>query len=118
MRYLLTIQYLGTRYAGWQSQTNATAIQDVVEGALAKMLPEPVRIEGASRTDSGVHAAGQRAHVDVSVDITPRGLVLGINDSLPGDIRVERPEFSFYFPIVTCLIVSVVLTILMRLLGK
>ena len=49
LRVLLTLQYLGTRYAGWQSQTNATAIQDVVETALTKMFGTFIRIEGAGR---------------------------------------------------------------------
>ena len=61
MRVLLTVQYLGTRYAGWQSQTNAVAIQNVIEDALAKMFGAAIRIEGAGRTDAGVHARAQRA---------------------------------------------------------
>ena len=73
MRLALTIQYLGTRYAGWQSQTNAVAIQDVVETALSKLFGTSIRIEGAGRTDAGVHARGQRAHADVPFAIEPRG---------------------------------------------
>jgi tRNA pseudouridine38-40 synthase len=90
LRVLLTLQYLGTRYAGWQSQTNATAIQDVVEAALAKMFGSSIRIEGAGRTDAGVHARGQRAHVDVPFTIEPRGFCHGINNLLPHDIRVAK----------------------------
>jgi tRNA pseudouridine38-40 synthase len=90
LRVLLTLQYLGTRYAGWQSQTNATAIQDVVEAALAKMFGASVRIEGAGRTDAGVHARGQRAHLDVPFTIEPRGFRQGINNLLPHDIRVAE----------------------------
>ncbi len=92
MRILLTLQYLGTNYAGWQSQTNATAVQNVVEDVLTKVYGSPIRIEGASRTDSGVHAAAQRAHADVPFEIAPRGLVRGINDLLPADIRVTAVE--------------------------
>jgi tRNA pseudouridine38-40 synthase len=92
LRVLLTLQYLGTRYAGWQSQTNATAIQDVVETALAKMFGTPVRIEGAGRTDAGVHARGQRAHVDLPFAIKPRGFRQGINNLLPHDIRVAKVD--------------------------
>jgi tRNA pseudouridine38-40 synthase len=90
LRVLLTLQYLGTRYAGWQSQTNATAIQDVIEAALAKMFGTSIRIEGAGRTDAGVHARGQRAHVDVPFAIDPRGFRQGINNLLPHDIRVAK----------------------------
>jgi tRNA pseudouridine38-40 synthase len=92
LRVLLTLQYLGTRYAGWQSQTNATAIQDVVETALSKMFRTSIRIEGAGRTDAGVHARGQRAHLDVPFAIEPRGFRQGINNLLPHDIRVANVE--------------------------
>ena len=92
MRVLLTLHYLGTRYGGWQTQTNAVAIQQVLEEALAKMFAQPVRIHGAGRTDAGVHAAAQRAHFDAPFDIPPRGLVLGVNQLLPADVRVTRAE--------------------------
>ena len=92
MRILLTLQYLGTRYAGWQSQTNATGIQNVIEGALATMFNTPVRIEGAGRTDAGVHARAQRAHADVPFAIEPQGFRQGINNLLPHDIRVAAVE--------------------------
>ena len=92
MRLLLTIQYLGTRYGGWQTQANALGVQQVIEEALATIFTQPVRIHGAGRTDAGVHAAAQRAHFDAPFDIPPRGLVLGINQLLPPDIRVTRAE--------------------------
>jgi tRNA pseudouridine38-40 synthase len=92
MRVLLTLQYLGTRYAGWQSQTNATAIQNVIENALATMFGKPIRIEGSGRTDAGVHARAQRAHVDVPFGIEPRGFRQGLNNLLPQDIRVTTVE--------------------------
>lgn len=92
MRLLLTLQYLGTRYGGWQAQANATSIQQVVEAALAQVYGEPMRIHGAGRTDAGVHALAQRAHVDVPFAIPPRGVVLGLNQILPPDVRVTRAE--------------------------
>jgi len=92
VRLLFTIQYLGTRYAGWQTQTNATGIQQVIEAALTKMYAAPVKIEGAGRTDSGVHAAAQRAHADVPFEIDQRGMLRGLNDLLPDDIRVTAIE--------------------------
>jgi tRNA pseudouridine38-40 synthase len=92
MRLLVTIQYLGTRYGGWQAQSNALSIQQVLEEALAKIFAQPVRIHGAGRTDAGVHAAAQYAHFDAPFDIPPRGLVLGVNQLLPGDIRVTHTE--------------------------
>lgn len=88
MRLLFTIQYLGTQYAGWQAQSNATGVQQVIEAALSKMYAAPIRIEGAGRTDSGVHALAQRAHADVPFEIEGRGMLRGLNDLLPDDIRV------------------------------
>ena len=92
MRVLLTLQYLGTRYAGWQSQTNAVAIQNVIEDALAKMFGAAIRIEGAGRTDAGVHARAQRAHADIPFAIEPRGFRQGLNNLLPHDIRIAAVE--------------------------
>jgi tRNA pseudouridine38-40 synthase len=92
VRLLFTIQYLGTRYAGWQRQANALAVQQVVEEALAKMFGSPIVVEGAGRTDSGVHARAQRAHADVPFEIGFRGMMLGLNDLLPHDIRISSIE--------------------------
>jgi len=92
VRLLLTIQYLGTRYAGWQWQANAVGVQQVVSEALETMFGAPVKIEGAGRTDSGVHALAQRAHADVPFDIPNRGFLLGINNLLPHDIRITAAE--------------------------
>lgn len=92
MRVLLTLQYLGTRYAGWQTQANAVGVQQVVEEALTNVFGTPLKIEGAGRTDSGVHARAQRAHADVPFAIEPRGLRLGLNNLLPDDIRVMDVE--------------------------
>jgi len=92
MRLLFTLQYLGTRYAGWQMQANATGVQSVFEAALAKLFGAEIRTEGAGRTDSGVHARAQRAHADVPFAIEPRGLRMGLNNLLPADVRVMEVE--------------------------
>ena len=92
MRVVFTFQYLGTRYAGWQMQANALGIQQVIEEALARMFGEPVRIEGAGRTDAGVHARAQHAHADIPFEIPRRGFLRGLNDLLPHDIRVTNIE--------------------------
>jgi tRNA pseudouridine38-40 synthase len=92
MRLLLTIQYLGTRYSGWQMQANAVSVQQVVEEALATLFGNAIRVHGAGRTDAGVHAEAQRAHADVPFEIPARGLLLGINQILPGDVRVMAAE--------------------------
>ncbi len=92
MRVLLTIQYLGTRYGGWQLQTNAVSVQGVIENALATVFGAPIRLHGAGRTDAGVHADAQRAHIDVPSGIPARGLILGLNKLLPSDVRVLSAE--------------------------
>jgi tRNA pseudouridine38-40 synthase len=92
-RLLLTLQYLGTRYSGWQLQANGvSSVQQVVEEAVARMFHESIRAHGAGRTDAGVHAAAQRAHIDVPFDIPSRGLILGLNQILPPDVRVIAVE--------------------------
>ncbi|HEX7152709.1 MAG TPA: tRNA pseudouridine(38-40) synthase TruA [Thermoanaerobaculia bacterium] len=92
MRLLFTIQYLGTRYAGWQLQENAPSVQQHLEEALAATYNVALRVHGAGRTDAGVHARAMRAHVDVPFDIPVRGLILGLNNRLPADIRVTAVE--------------------------
>jgi tRNA pseudouridine38-40 synthase len=87
----LIVSYRGTGYAGWQRQDNALAVQEVLEAALARLVGTPVRVVGASRTDTGVHARGQSAHLEppAAVEHWPlRGLVHGTNHLLPEDVRV------------------------------
>ncbi len=84
----LILSYLGTAYAGWQRQTNALAVQEVVEEALGRLLDHPMRLFGASRTDAGVHARGQVAHLELPRPFPARGLVHGTNHLLPEDVRV------------------------------
>jgi tRNA pseudouridine38-40 synthase len=90
--YRLLLSYRGTAYAGWQRQENAFTVQQAVEEALEHLLGpswgQPVRITGASRTDAGVHARGQVAHLELPRPFPERGLVHGTNRHLPGDVRV------------------------------
>ena len=88
----LTVQYLGTRYQGWQVQPNRRTVQGRLEQALGKFLSEPIRIVGAGRTDSGVHARGQVASFTTVSGIPLRGILLGVNTLLPADIRIIRVE--------------------------
>ena len=95
-RVKLTIAYDGTAYAGWQVQPNGRTIQEAVEGALAQILQETVRVRAAGRTDAGVHA---REQVVDFADAGKRDLetiVRGGNGLLPPDIRIlsagEVPE--------------------------
>jgi tRNA pseudouridine38-40 synthase len=73
-RYRLTLEYDGTPFCGWQWQKNGASVQDIVETALVRLTGHPVRLHVAGRTDAGVHATGQVAHVDL-VKERPAGMV-------------------------------------------
>ena len=88
MVYRLKLAYRGTAYAGWQRQPNALAVRQVVEEALTDLLGEAVTIVGAGRTDAGVHARAQIAHLRCEREFPLRGLVHGANTRLPEDIRI------------------------------
>ncbi len=88
MRYKVTIAYDGVNYAGFQSQTNALAIQDVIEAAIEKIFSQKIRIVMSSRTDSGVHALGQVFHFDSDVEKDGWKLKYSLNSLLPDDIHV------------------------------
>ncbi len=64
-RYKLTIEYNGTPFCGWQSQTGGGAVQDALEDAIEGFCGQRLRVQAAGRTDAGVHALGQVAHVDL-----------------------------------------------------
>jgi tRNA pseudouridine38-40 synthase len=70
-RYALKIEYHGGRFAGWQRQDDQASVQGVVEAALRRLEPAAPGIAAAGRTDAGVHAAGQVAHVDLARPWTP-----------------------------------------------
>ena len=92
MRVLLTVSYLGAAYVGWQYQENGISVQETLEKAMYKALGQPVRVTGASRTDSGVHALGQRAHFDTLSSIPPERFPFVLNRYLPEDVRVMRGQ--------------------------
>jgi tRNA pseudouridine38-40 synthase len=88
-RYRATVAYAGTDFHGWQVQANAErTVQAVLQDALAPLSSERVRVEGASRTDAGVHAEGQVAHFDLAVAREPRAVRDAANRRLPADVRV------------------------------
>ncbi len=91
-RVKLAVAYDGTAYAGWQVQPGETTIQSVMEGALARILQEPVRLRAAGRTDAGVHAREQAVDFADSGKRDMETIVRGGNALLPGDIRILSAE--------------------------
>jgi len=91
-RILLTIEYKGTRYAGWQRQENALAVQQILEEALEKMLQQKVVLIASGRTDAGVHALGQKAHFDYDGDFPLDKMPLASQSLLPEDIAILKAE--------------------------
>ncbi|MBN1558236.1 MAG: tRNA pseudouridine(38-40) synthase TruA [Lentisphaerae bacterium] len=89
-RYRLDVAYDGTAYAGWQIQPNGDTIQAQLETALHALTGERVTVHGSGRTDRGVHARRQPAHLDLVRDRTPKELKTGLNALLPPDIRVLK----------------------------
>jgi tRNA pseudouridine38-40 synthase len=98
VKYKLTIQYLGTRYSGWQIQSNKLTVQGAIKDALLQLTGETVSVVGAGRTDSGVHALGQVAHIRLERKMEAARLQRALNGILPWDIRMVSvksapPEF-------------------------
>ena len=88
-RFKLTIEYAGTRYSGWQKQKNARTVQGELERAIGETVREKnFEFMGSGRTDAGVHALRQIAHLDVRKPLPAETLRRGINDALPADIHV------------------------------
>lgn len=89
-RYKATIAYDGGAYAGWQVQPGRQTVQGECERALRQITNEDARIHSSGRTDTGVHARAQVAHFDLSGEIDPEKLLIGLNALLDGDIRFNR----------------------------
>lgn len=91
MRLKLVIAYDGTSFAGWQSQANGGAVQDKIEASLERIAGSRLVLHGAGRTDSGVHALAQCAHVDVpDGTLAPAGWLRALNATLPAAIRIMQ----------------------------
>lgn len=93
MRFRLTIEYAGTRYSGWQIQTNARTVQGEIDRAIGEITKtRSFELYGSGRTDAGVHALAQVAHLDIDTTLPLETLKRRINDALPSDINVLRVE--------------------------
>lgn len=86
--FKLTLAYDGTDFVGWQRQASGTSIQELLEQAFARLDGQPVTVIGAGRTDAGVHACGQVAHVTLLRDIDAVTIVRALNNHLPPPVRV------------------------------
>ncbi|MDD2274949.1 MAG: tRNA pseudouridine(38-40) synthase TruA [Smithellaceae bacterium] len=87
-KYKIVLEYDGTNYSGWQAQKNARSIQETLIAAARKFLGVPVELQGAGRTDAGVHALGQVAHLECARKVNGDALRMGINDLLPAGINI------------------------------
>ena len=85
----LIIAYDGAHFSGWQSQANGNAVQDVIEAVLRKIIGSRVVVHGSGRTDAGVHALGQCAHVEVpDGGLAPAEWLRALNANLPTAVRI------------------------------
>ncbi len=90
-RFKLVIEYSGSRYSGWQIQKNAKTVAGEIERAVHEATRrEAFELYGAGRTDAGVHALAQVAHLELYTDLPPQTLRTRVNDALPADIYVRR----------------------------
>ncbi len=93
MRFRLLIEYAGTRYSGWQIQQNARTVQGEIGRAVVTATGRrDFELYGSGRTDAGVHALAQVAHLDVYTTLTPEILRRKINDELPADIHIRSVD--------------------------
>ncbi len=88
----LLIDYDGTGFTGWQSQPSKKTVQDALKSAFLKILSEDVKVVGAGRTDTGVHARGQVANVIVTKDMPVDKLFRSLNAVLPGPVSIKNIE--------------------------
>ncbi|MFO7559218.1 MAG: tRNA pseudouridine(38-40) synthase TruA [Desulfobacterales bacterium] len=88
--FLLTLEYDGSKYHGWQKQKNDRTIQEEVEDAISTMTKQKITLIGSGRTDAGVHALNQTANFHCRTNLLPQIFVKGLNSLLPEDIIVKK----------------------------
>jgi len=91
-RYKLTLAYEGTDFHGWQRQPGVRTVQGTVEDVARRVLREPLTVVGASRTDAGVHALGQVAHMSLRRALSAEAVQRALSQRLPADVTVVRAE--------------------------
>ena len=100
-RYQILIEYVGTKFVGWQAQKNGNSIQDLIEKKLSKVLKEKITIVGSGRTDSGVHAIEQSAHFDFKKKIKDQKKFLKsanyfLNNKLVSILKIKKKPTLFH----------------------
>ncbi|MBI9031757.1 tRNA pseudouridine(38-40) synthase TruA [bacterium] len=89
-KFLLKIAYDGSCYHGWQNQPNGISVQEVLENALTKIAKTNISLVASGRTDTGVHALAQFAHLYFPLNMTPQQIRLALRTKLPDSIRVTE----------------------------
>lgn len=89
-RVMLTVAYDGTGYHGWQLQPNVITVESVLNEKLSELFGEEIRVIGASRTDTGVHALGNIAVFDTNARMPAEKVSYALNQRLPEDIRIQK----------------------------
>ena len=89
MRYAASVEYEGTDFCGWQRQSSVKSIQEEIEKAISEIIQTSIEIQGAGRTDAGVHALGQVFHFDTNVNRPINSIIKGTNSFLPDSIRIK-----------------------------
>ncbi len=90
--FKLTLEYDGTQYHGWQIQPHLPTIQGTLESVISRVAQHKANVTGAGRTDAGVHAMGQVAHVTTTARLTAAEWRRALNGLLPADIAVQAVE--------------------------
>ena len=91
--YKLTIQYDGSDFHGWQVQAKGRTVQGDIEDAFSAIYPgETITLIGSGRTDAGVHALGQTAHINLPLKFSSEKLLKALNGNLLQDVRIEQVE--------------------------
>lgn len=91
-RVMLTVAYDGTNYHGWQLQPNVITVESVLNETLSGLLKENIKVIGASRTDTGVHALGNIAVFDTESRIPGEKFAYALNQRLPEDIKIQKSQ--------------------------
>jgi len=92
-RFRLVIEYAGTRYSGWQIQKNARTVQGEIDRAIRQAFhPREFELHGSGRTDAGVHALAQVAHLELYTAVPPEQVRRRLNDELPADVNILTVE--------------------------